>query len=106
LQARLKRNARADEEVPVGTSVKMSRVPSAAKPPVHFLSCPTPARLARPQCNSWRTFAPWRVIQVWAERRRQRTTLGELIEEKHLLDDIGLTRAQALREAAKPFWQR
>jgi len=24
----------------------------------------------------------------------------------HLLDDIGLTRAQALREAAKPFWRQ
>jgi uncharacterized protein YjiS (DUF1127 family) len=29
-----------------------------------------------------------------------------LVEEKHLLDDIGLSRAQALREAAKPFWQQ
>jgi uncharacterized protein YjiS (DUF1127 family) len=99
----LNRNAQADEEVPVDTSDKRRPQP---KPSVQFLSCPPPARLARPQWNSWRTFAPWRVIQVWAERRRQRTTLGELIEEKHLLDDIGLTRAQALREAAKPFWQQ
>ena len=49
---------------------------------------------------------PWRVIRAWAERRSQRTTLGELADEQHLLDDIGLTRAQALREAAKPFWRQ
>jgi uncharacterized protein YjiS (DUF1127 family) len=29
-----------------------------------------------------------------------------LIEEKHRLDDVGLTRAQARDEAAKPFWRR
>ena len=61
---------------------------------------------ARPQWNSWRAFAPWRVVQVWAARRSQRRTLGELAGEKHLLDDIGLTRAQALDEAAKPFWRQ
>jgi uncharacterized protein YjiS (DUF1127 family) len=70
------------------------------------LTGPPPASLARPQWNSWPAFAPWRVIQVWAERRKQRKALGELIEERHLLDDIGLTRAQALDEAAKPFWRR
>ena len=44
--------------------------------------------------------------RLWAERRRQRRTLGELADEQHLLDDIGLTRAQALDEAAKPFWRQ
>ena len=29
----------------------------------------------------------------------------ELAEDKHLLADIGLTREQALDEAAKPFWR-
>jgi uncharacterized protein YjiS (DUF1127 family) len=67
---------------------------------------PSRARLALPQWNSWLAFAPWRVFQVWAERRSQRRRLGELVEEKHLLNDIGLSRAQALREAAKPFWRR
>jgi len=70
------------------------------------LTGPSRPTLAGPQWNSWRAFAPWRVVRVWAERRHQRTTLAELVEEKHLLDDIGLSRAQALREAAKPFWQR
>jgi uncharacterized protein YjiS (DUF1127 family) len=59
------------------------------------------------QSNSWRTFTlPWRIVQFWAQRRSQRKTLGDLIEEKHLLDDLGFTRAQALHEAAKPFWRR
>jgi uncharacterized protein YjiS (DUF1127 family) len=70
------------------------------------LTGPPSAGLARPQWNSWGAFAPWRVIRVWAERRCQRRTLGELADEPHLLDDIGLTRAQALDEAAKPFWRQ
>lgn len=41
---------------------------------------------------------------VWAERRRQRRHLGELGD--HLLRDIGLDRATAAHEAAKPFWRR
>jgi len=40
----------------------------------------------------------------WSERHRQREALRELADDKHLLDDIGLTREQALYEAAKPFW--
>jgi uncharacterized protein YjiS (DUF1127 family) len=39
-------------------------------------------------------------------RGAQRRLLRELAEEGHLLSDVGLTRAQALREAAKPFWRR
>ena len=62
--------------------------------------------LAHHQWNSWPVLAPSRLIRLWAARRSQRTTLGELAEETHLLDDIGLTRAQALREAAKPFWRQ
>ena len=61
---------------------------------------------AHPQWNSWWALAPWRVVPVWVERRIQRKTLGELADEPHLLADIGLTRAQALREAAKPLWRR
>jgi len=39
-------------------------------------------------------------------RSSQRRALHELTQDKHLLSDIGLTREQALREAAKPFWRR
>lgn len=58
------------------------------------------------QRNSWRIFAAaWCFIENWSERRSQRLSLRELIQAPHLLNDIGLTRAQALREAAKPFWR-
>jgi len=36
------------------------------------------------------------------ERWRQRQDLREL--DDHLLRDIGITRAQAKREASKPYW--
>jgi len=42
------------------------------------------------------------ILRTWMARSRQRQALGEL--DDHLLDDIGLTRAQAAREIAKPFW--
>jgi uncharacterized protein YjiS (DUF1127 family) len=38
----------------------------------------------------------------WEERRRSRQQLRDL--DQHMLDDIGLTRHQADREAARPFW--
>ena len=41
----------------------------------------------------------------WLGRRRQRIALGEIADDPHLLHDLGLTREQALREAAKPFWR-
>lgn len=41
----------------------------------------------------------------WLDRRRQRIALGEIVDDPHLLRDLGLTREQALREAAKPFWR-
>jgi uncharacterized protein YjiS (DUF1127 family) len=47
----------------------------------------------------------WRGWSSWAARRRQRRTLRDLADDKHLLDDLGLTREQAMDEAAKPFWR-
>jgi uncharacterized protein YjiS (DUF1127 family) len=45
-------------------------------------------------------------LQTWIERSRQRIALRELVEtDAHLLRDIGKTKAEALREAAKPFWE-
>jgi uncharacterized protein YjiS (DUF1127 family) len=45
------------------------------------------------------------LIAVWAERNRQRRALAEMVElSPHLLADIGVSRAQARKEAAKPFW--
>jgi uncharacterized protein YjiS (DUF1127 family) len=38
-----------------------------------------------------------------SERSRQRQALAEL--DDHHLKDIGVTRQQAIAEAAKPFWK-
>jgi uncharacterized protein YjiS (DUF1127 family) len=46
------------------------------------------------------------IIGSWIVRSDQRKALRELAGEGRLLSDIGLTRAQALSEAGKPFWRR
>ena len=43
-------------------------------------------------------------IRRWRDRAETRRALRDL--DAHLLKDVGLTRAQALNEAAKPFWKR
>jgi uncharacterized protein YjiS (DUF1127 family) len=43
-------------------------------------------------------------IAVWIDRAGQRRTLQEL--EDHLLADIGKTRAEAVAESRKRFWER
>jgi uncharacterized protein YjiS (DUF1127 family) len=42
-------------------------------------------------------------IPEWIARHRGRAALAEL--DGRLLDDIGISRAAACREAAKPFWR-
>lgn len=44
-----------------------------------------------------------RVIRLWLFRHRSRAELRALSAGQ--LEDIGLTRAQADAEAAKPFWK-
>jgi|GraSoiStandDraft_2_1057267.scaffolds.fasta_scaffold2389791_1 uncharacterized protein YjiS (DUF1127 family) len=46
------------------------------------------------------------ILRLWHSRNRQRRGLGELAGDDHLLKDIGVARYDALREAAKPFWQQ
>jgi len=43
----------------------------------------------------------------WIARARQRRALREIAEgtDDYLLKDIGVSRAEAFREADKPFWQ-
>ena len=41
----------------------------------------------------------------WLDRPMQRIALREIANDPHLLRDIGLTRDEVLREAAKPFWR-
>ncbi len=43
------------------------------------------------------------MVATWNERRRQRLALEALPD--HLLHDIGLSRAEAVTEADKPFWK-
>ena len=49
--------------------------------------------------------AAWR-LALWivrcVDRSRQRAQLSDL--DERLLEDIGVTRAEAKREAEKPFW--
>lgn len=59
------------------------------------------------QSNSWPVLSrAWSAFRRWGERHGQRRALAELAGSPHLLDDIGVTRTQAQREAKKPFWQR
>lgn len=51
--------------------------------------------------TAWHAAVAW--WQATRERRRQRVALAAL--DDHALRDIGLTRHQAEREAAKPFWR-
>lgn len=42
-------------------------------------------------------------IALWRERARQRRALAILPD--YMLNDIGVSRIEAWREAEKPFWQ-
>jgi uncharacterized protein YjiS (DUF1127 family) len=44
-------------------------------------------------------------LWLWAFRWRSRQALADIVEDRHLLVDIGMTKAQARREADKPFWR-
>lgn len=44
----------------------------------------------------------WEVIQSARRRRRSRRELLAL--DDHMLKDIGISRADAVREGSKPFW--
>ena len=68
-----------------------------------------PGGYARVQQDSSPTSAvSWLdTVRVWSARSRERRALRELAElGDHFLKDIGISREQVLREAAKPFWQR
>jgi uncharacterized protein YjiS (DUF1127 family) len=61
-----------------------------------------------PSAELWRLGLPsWRLVIAFVARtcarRRQRRDLLKLSD--HLLDDIGITREQAMEEASKPFWR-
>ncbi|MGY8631901.1 DUF1127 domain-containing protein [Bradyrhizobium sp. 14AA] len=41
---------------------------------------------------------------IWLDRQYERKDLRDIADDPHLLNDLGLTREEAIREAAKPFW--
>jgi len=43
------------------------------------------------------------MVTKWDRHRRTRKALGKL--DKHILNDIGLTKPTAMNDAQKPFWQ-
>ena len=43
------------------------------------------------------------LLYTWQDRVRQRSHLASL--DDHLLKDLGIARADATRESAKPFWR-
>ena len=51
-----------------------------------------------------RAALPWVILTLlrWQELARQRRALGAMSD--HMLKDLGLTRADARREAGRPFW--
>ena len=67
--------------------------PATEATPLHQSSSGTPSIL--------RSLGWWH----WIDRPLQRLALREIADDPHLLRDLGITREQALREAAKPFWR-
>jgi uncharacterized protein YjiS (DUF1127 family) len=45
------------------------------------------------------------LLKVWVQRSRERNDLTELLNNDRLLNDIGVSRLDAIREARKPFWR-
>ena len=61
---------------------------------------------AKQQAHDWLrsfTFECVRLIANSADRTRQRRALADLNDR--MLSDIGITRDQARRESAMPFWR-
>ncbi len=61
-----------------------------------------PQRVIRPKGRHWLTRGV-DLLFTWSERTRERRQLMQF--DDHVLRDIGITRADAAAEAAKPFWR-
>ncbi len=67
---------------------------------------PGPRAAGDPQSTSWPELAGMlRLYRTWVARAKQRDALADLANNEHLLNDIGLTRDEALDEINKPFWK-
>ena len=77
------------------------RISPPFDPPVNFSpALPVPPRVL-PRVP--RRASMWGFLREAWRRHASRTRLAQLND--HLLKDIGLSRADAWREAAKPFWR-
>ena len=63
----------------------------------------SPVAHTAPRRSRWAIEA-LRAIGAWLALSRERHALAELAPR--LLDDVGIPRDAAAREAAKPFWRR
>jgi uncharacterized protein YjiS (DUF1127 family) len=56
--------------------------------------------------KNWRRAAVrgWRGWRLRWARHRQRAVLRDLIDDPHLLEDIGVTREEAFKEAERQVW--
>jgi uncharacterized protein YjiS (DUF1127 family) len=58
--------------------------------------------------SSSRTSPPIRLRGWWSwwfAQQDERIALRKIADDSHLLNDLGLTRDEALREATNPFWR-
>ena len=63
-----------------------------------------PRRASSPAQTSQHILSNWsHAIEIWLNRRRGRQELSSL--DDRLLDDIGISREDALWKAGKPFWR-
>jgi uncharacterized protein YjiS (DUF1127 family) len=72
------------------------------RPPVAAADPATPLQQSSSgKSAAFRQPAWWK----WLDRPMQRIALREIAEDPRLLRDLGLSRDDVLREAAKPFWR-
>jgi uncharacterized protein YjiS (DUF1127 family) len=65
---------------------------------------PVPTSLANSRRPRAFSLSYWVALAIWCrERRRQRKALLDL--DDRMLADVGITKAQAVEEASKPFWK-
>src|SRR5258708_5213495 len=59
------------------------------------------------QSSSWPgwTIALLNKWSRWSARNRERAFLRDVADSQQLLNELGLTREQALSEANRPFWE-
>ena len=68
-------------------------------------ACPSPAGATPGARAANRRRRMLALLGAWSARRRQRRQLLALSSNPDFLRDVGLSRADAVREAERPFWR-